>query len=254
MSSAVTKPESNRRKLLPGLSVKDGYTPHPFDEEFGVRTSGLVAGRHLVSGHKHDRYNTAYYGVAPSIFRRLLARWRCAPQPAALDAYSFIDCGAGMGRAILLASELQFRQVTGVELNPVLARIARQNISVWSQAGRARTNIELVEADVTEYAFPQGYCVLFLFNPFGAPVMRRLLKSIAQQFAERPGQLDLLYVNYEQEHLLEMTPGFVRHYLGKVQRSQPDAIADHKILANQPDSEYAAANHEDCSVWRWAGR
>ena len=48
--------------MLPGLKVGEGYTRHPFDEEFGVRTSGLVAGRHLQSGHRHDRHATAYYG------------------------------------------------------------------------------------------------------------------------------------------------------------------------------------------------
>jgi hypothetical protein len=38
-----------------------------------------------------------------------------------------------------------------------------------------------------------------------------------------------------------------------VSRSRADAIADHKILANQPEGEYAASNWEDCSVWRWVG-
>jgi len=39
-----------------------------------------------------------------------------------------------------------------------------------------------------------------------------------------------------------------------VRRSMTDAIADHKILANQPDGEYAACNYEDCSIWRWTGK
>src|ERR1022692_3959149 len=60
------------RRLLPGLSVKDGFTRHPFDVEFGVRTSGLVAGRNLKSGNPNDRHVTAYYGVAPSVFHSLI--------------------------------------------------------------------------------------------------------------------------------------------------------------------------------------
>jgi hypothetical protein len=36
-----------KRRRLPGLAVKDGFLLHPFDEANGVRTSGLVAGRHL---------------------------------------------------------------------------------------------------------------------------------------------------------------------------------------------------------------
>jgi hypothetical protein len=94
---------------------------------------------------------------------------------------------------------------------------------------------------------------VFLFNPFGAPVMRRLLGALAKSFAGRPGQLDLLYVNNEQEHVLERQAGFSRLYLGQVGRSRADAIADHKILANQPEGEYASSNWEDCSIWRWVG-
>jgi hypothetical protein len=50
---------------------------------------------------------------------------------------------------------------------------------------------------------------------------------------------------------LEAARGWARLFLGKVRRSKEDAIADHKIMANQPEGEYASANFEDCSIWRW---
>ena len=102
-------------RLLPGLAVADGYMRHPFDLEFGVRTSGLIAGRHLKTGHRHDRHNTAYYGVAPSVFKSLLACWRRSRPVAPVSEFSFVDLGSGMGRAVLLASELPFREIVGVE-------------------------------------------------------------------------------------------------------------------------------------------
>jgi hypothetical protein len=161
-----------------------------------------------------------------------------------------------MGRAMLLAAEMPFRAVVGVELNPTLVRIARRNLRLWRKAGRARAPMRLVHRDAAEFEFPNGPCVAFLFNPFGAAVMRRLLKSIAKGFDDRPRELDLLCVNNEQEGELEAARrwGFVRLFVGEVPRSRADAIADHRILANQPDGEYAAANFEDCSIWRWAGR
>jgi hypothetical protein len=242
-----------RQRLLPGLSVKDGYTRHPFDLQYGVRTSGLVSGRHLKSGHPHDRHNTAYYGVAPSVLQALIARWRRCPQQAPLDAYTFVDLGAGMGRAVLLASEYPFRAALGVELHPTLAGIARKNLRLWRSAGREKAPMRILGSDVLDFTFPAGPCVAFLFNPFQAPVMRKLLKALAREFAQRPGMLDLLYVNHEQEHLLEMQKGFTRLFLGQVRRSREDAIADYRILANQPDGEYASSNAEECSVWRWMG-
>ena len=160
-----------------------------------------------------------------------------------------------MGRAMLLAAEMPFRAVLGVELNPTLVRIARRNFAMWRKAGRPRAPMRMVQGDAAEFRFPDGPCVAFLFNPFGAAVMRRLLKSVAESFRDRPGELDLLYVNNEQEGMLEEArrSGFRRLFVGEVQRSRADAIADHRILANQPDGEYAAANYEDCSIWRWTG-
>jgi SAM-dependent methyltransferase len=227
--------------------------PHPFDELNGVRTSGLVAGRYLKSGHVHDRHATAYYGVAPSVFASLLRRWQKSRPAAAMDDTTFIDVGAGMGRAVLLAAEMRFRSVVGVELHPTLVRVARRNVTLWRKAGRVQAPTRIVHGDAAEFELPAGPALLFLFNPFGAVVMRRLLKSVARQVARRTAQLDLLYVNNEQEVVLEGQAGFVRLWSGKVKRSAEDARADRRILANQPDGEYASANYEDCSIWRWTG-
>ncbi len=255
-AGAVTTEQAVRggRQLLPGLKVGDGFMRHPFDLEFGVRTSGLVAGRHLASGHRNDRHSTAYYGVAPSVLQGLVVRWRRSRPAVPLDEFTFVDLGAGMGRAVLLASEYPFRAVVGVELNAKLTRIARRNATLWRAAGRARAPMRIICGDAAEFKFPEGPCVAFLFNPFGAPVMRRLLGGLAKSFAGRTGQLDLLYANNEQERVLERQEGYARLYLGQVRRSREDAIADHRILSNQPEGEYASSNWEDCSVWRWVGK
>jgi hypothetical protein len=156
-----------------------------------------------------------------------------------------------MGRAVLLASELPFRRVVGVELNPTLARIAGKNLTAWRALERARAPMKMICGDAVEFPLPSGPCLAFLFNPFGAPVMRRLLAAWSKAQSEEPRPLDLIYVNNEQEGEIERQKGFHRLYLGKVQRSRADAIADHRILANQPEGEYTASNYEDCSIWRW---
>ncbi len=158
-----------------------------------------------------------------------------------------------MGRAMLLAAEFPFRAVIGVELNPTLARIGRKNMAMWRKAGQARAPMRMLCKDATDFELPAGPCVVFLFNPFGAPVLRRLLSIWRHGFAGHEKQLDILYVNNEQEHVLRRQAGFVRLFAGEVRRSRADAIADHKILANQPDGEYAVTNWEDCSIYRWIG-
>jgi len=252
-SSSHPAPGERKPKILPGLSARDGYTPHPFDLENHVNTSGLIPGRHLKTGHRHDRHSTAYFGVAPSVFHSILQRWRRTRPAAPFEDFTFIDVGAGMGRAVLLAAELPFRRVIGIELNPVLARIARNNISAWRDAGRVKAPTRLNCADVTEFAFPQRPCLLFLFNPFGETVMRRLLRRLSSRMDRPAGHLDLLYVNNEQERTICLTSGFTRIFQGQVRRSPADAIADHRIMANQRRTEYMATNFEDCSIWRWTG-
>jgi len=241
-------------RLLRGLSVKDGLIRHPFDLEFGVRTSGLVAGRHLASGRRHDRHVTAYYAVAPSVFHGVIVRWRRCRAHAPLDAYTFVDVGAGMGRAMLLASAYPFRAVVGVEQHPTLARIGRRNMALWRAMGRPCAPMRMHCRDAAEFPLPEGPCLAFLFNPFGAPVLRRLLRLWSSAFANRPGELDILYVNNEQESVMEHEPGYTRLFHGPIRRSHADAVADRTILKKQPGAEYAATGWEDCSIYRWTGK
>jgi SAM-dependent methyltransferase len=253
-NKSKAKQARSGRRLLPGLAKKDGLIRHPFDLEFGVRTSGLVAGRHLGSGHRNDRHITAYYAIAPSVFQGIIVRWRqCRPQ-APIDAYTFIDLGAGMGRAMLLAAEYEFRSVIGVELHSSLARIARKNLALWRSAGRTRVPTRLYCRDACDFPLPHGPCVVFLFNPFEAPVLRGLLRTWKQTLAQRASCLDILYVNNEHDRVLRTEPGFERLFLGQIRRSHADAVADSSILKRQPGAEYAAPGWEDCSIYRWTGK
>jgi hypothetical protein len=45
---------------------KEFVAMHPFDERFGVETSGLLFAEDLPSGKKKDLHNNGYFGVAPS--------------------------------------------------------------------------------------------------------------------------------------------------------------------------------------------
>ena len=243
-----------RKRRLPGLTKKDGYLRHPFDVAHGVETSGLVHGRDLRTGHQHDKHSTAYYGIAPSVLTQLCARWRGLPLKAHPMDYSFIDLGCGMGRAMLLASEMPFREVIGVELHPELAAQAQANVEIWERSGRARCPIRVVCGDVAEFAFPKDPCVAYLFNPFREPVVQALLKHIGAEFAGRSGELDLLYANDEMASAIENHGGFARLWTGLVPLSEEDEAADRAILENQPDGEYAWSTEEPSSIYRWIGK
>jgi SAM-dependent methyltransferase len=215
---------------------------HPFDERYGVETSGLIGGEELRSGHKHDVFNTAYYAMAPSRFQRVMEYWLADESHPAIENYSFIDLGCGKGRAALMASEFRFREVVGVELHASLAKIAEANVAAWKAAGRAKCPVRIVCQDATEFVFPPGPCLFYLFHPFRSPVLERLIERIESDFASRPGMLDLIYFNPEGGELLEAHGGFERLWTGVVPMSEEDAVADR-----------VASPDDLCSVYRWTG-
>ena len=214
---------------------------HPFDEIHGVDTSGLVPAADLLTGHPNDTHVTAYYGIAPSILRGIVAMWRDTPPPEPIHRYTFIDLGAGKGRAILVASELPFHAVFGVELNPALAAIARANLAIWQAAhtqdptAPALAPTQVIEADALSIDLPATPTLLFLFHPFEAPVLKLLLRSVETAFATRPGQLDLLYVNAECAEVLDNHPGFTLVWSGKLPMSPEDHTADLAAIAQQAE-------------------
>jgi SAM-dependent methyltransferase len=215
---------------------------HPFDERHGVDTSGLIGGGELRSGHKHDLFNTAYYGMAPSRFQHVLAAWIADDSHRSIENYSFVDLGCGKGRAILMASELSFREVIGVELNRPLARIAENNITAWTASGRAVCPVRVVCQDAIEFVFPDGHCLLYLFNPFTAPVLTQLIERVESTFATRPGMLDLIYFNPQDEGLFDAHKGFKQLWTGTVPLSDEDAKVD-----------WVASPEDICSLYRWVG-
>lgn len=242
----------------PQEKIREPEAVHPFDEIYGVETSGLIPASELSTGHENDEHVTAYYGVAPSILRSLVDDWKKSDPPHRIDAYSFIDIGAGKGRAMLVASQLGFRAVVGIELNPTLATVARRNVDAWLDAHRADATapaispITLLEQDALATDLPVVPTVLFLFHPFEAPVLKRLLRRIESRFARRPRELDVLYVNSECRELLDEHPAFERLFLGKVAMSPEDHAADLAAIAQQ--KEYGSTGDEECAIYRYIGR
>jgi len=172
--------------------------PHPFDLAHGTDTGGLITGADLASGHPSDPHIAGYAAVPPSRFHNILSRWQASNPPHAVAEYMFIDLGCGKGRAVLLASEYGFREVIGIELNTALAATARDNADRWTAAGKARSPIRIEQGDALEVTLSDSPCVVFLYNPFDAPLMQRLADRLAAEFQNRPADLEVLYAKPEQ--------------------------------------------------------
>jgi SAM-dependent methyltransferase len=220
-----TARQAIQRTLGPRGATKPAL--HPFDDEHGTDTSGLVSGGGLFSGHEHDRFSVAYYGVSPSRMRRAVAQWRETPGTADVSEYTFVDIGSGKGRAMMLASELPFREVVGVELSASLYQVAEKNLEMWRESGRALSPMRLVQGDALGLRLPEGRLLIFMYNPFLAPMMRRLLERVEAAAGGRRGEIDLLYVVPQQEAVFGEFPGFELLWSERIGMSEVDAAADH---------------------------
>lgn len=197
---------------------------HPFDQRFGTDTSGVIGGASLATGHPHDAYITAYAGIAPSRFDAAVERWSGTLGNARLEDYTFIDLGCGKGRALLLASRLPFREVIGIELNPELASIAQHNAERWQSLGQAHSRIRVDVGDATEPPLPAGPALLFLYNAFGEPMVRRLADNITS--SKPPEAVDVLYQNAYHADEFTREKRFSELWRAEIPLSAEDVAAD----------------------------
>jgi SAM-dependent methyltransferase len=229
---------------------------HPFDQRHGTDTSGLLEGPVIQRGTTAKLEElTAYYGIAPSILEGLLDIWLQRTEPAApIERTVFLDVGAGKGRAMLLASQLPFLRVEGVELSPALVAIAEQNIALWlaDESANPLSPIVLHHADATRITLPPEPTLAFLFHPFEAPVLQRFLRHVERSVTAQPRAFDLVYANAEHNSLLDSHPAFERLWLGRVPMSAADHVADLAEIAQQ--SEYGSTGDELCAIFRYRGR
>jgi SAM-dependent methyltransferase len=227
-----------RKGLRPGSRTidraKEYVSVHPFDRQFGVETSGLLFAEDLPSGSHKDLFNAGYFGVAPSAFRQILHRLQLD-----FEKYTFVDLGSGKGRALLIASEYPFRAIVGVELSPKLHAIAVANIANYRGSAQRCQDIRSIEADATEYSFPDGPLVVYLWNPFEAPVFTSVLANLEATLARNPREVYIVYIQPDLDPLLEASRFWRKLWRDEFQMSEEDYAAH----AFPPRAEL-------CSVYR----
>ena len=201
---------------------------HPFDQKYGTDTGGYLGPEDLVKGRANDALNNGYSAVAPSVFHEACRRWR-ETLPALsgrIEAYSFVDVGAGKGRVLLLASELPFRKVIGVELCEELARIAQKNISRWNRVSRPKARIRVVQGDAAKFQWPRTPLLVYLYNPFACSLVAQMAENLAAAAASGSGLADLIYVNPTCADILSKQGLFAHLWTVRIPMDAADQKAD----------------------------
>jgi hypothetical protein len=159
-----------------------------FDRRFHVDTAGFIPLDRLAIGSTNRDFGFAYDPIQPERFQRTAGSLALRHED-----YIFIDFGSGKGKSVLLASELPFKKIIGVEFSPDLYQIAQRNIQTYQNPNQKCKDIELVCMDAAEFPIPPVPAVLFMFNPFGKEVMERVIENVRRSYEAHPRELYVAY-------------------------------------------------------------
>jgi hypothetical protein len=124
------------------------------------------------------------------------------------EDFIFIDFGSGKGRVLLLASELPFKAIIGLELSKQLHQVAQRNVAVYKSAGQACKRIECVLTDAALYEIPPAPTVCYFNNPFREPVMTQVVRRLEASLDLTPRQMFILYYVPWCQHLFSRSKYF----------------------------------------------
>ena len=169
----------------------EGWLEARMERRLGIDTAGvdhdLAALGVTAAGLAHAH---AYQPVQIGVFARIL-------RAAAIDPalYTMIDFGSGKGRALILGAECGFGRLIGVELAPALRAAARRNLDAYQKRRPHAPPIELHCGDAAVWPIPEERLFIFLYNPFGEPVLGRIARRLEISLRRRPRDVIVAYRN-----------------------------------------------------------
>ena len=184
--------------------------PDDFDLKHGTDTSGLlpvwtftVTSPNALFGHRYDPTSAEDLITAIQFLHEDLSR------------FTFIDLGCGKGRPLLVASGFHFKQIVGVEFARELVEIARRNLDILGIS-----NASVLHADVTDFSFPDGKLVIYMFNPFTEDVMLRIVEQLRHSLATT---IYIIYTNPKCSDILDSS-GFLKRLGSPPSGAYPQTI------------------------------
>jgi SAM-dependent methyltransferase len=112
-----------------------------------------------------------------------------------VSGYTFVDMGSGKGRMLLLAAELPFRRIVGVEFASDLCALARKNVETYRNSNQACFQIEPLHMDAMLFKFPPEPSIIYFYYPFERFVMEPVIRNLNRSLAEHPRDVIVVYFN-----------------------------------------------------------
>lgn len=185
------------------------------ERALGIATMGRVEAVEAAGAGTRPQHldNAVFY--APLQFPKFDRLMRAA-RPFDPARYTFIDYGAGKGRALALAAGMGFRRIVGVELFESLCRQARENIDALARRDPGAAGIELLCMDAAAYQPPPGPLFCYFYNPFDDVVMRKVLARLEAACRAEPRPIIIAYSNPQHAAVFDSAPFLTARYRSDV--------------------------------------
>jgi SAM-dependent methyltransferase len=180
------RPSSRRAEYV----EKKQRADRKFDAEVGVTTGGVAYLYDLTIAGPNARFGTNHVATDPTEFELAMAHIDIDVPSA-----TFVDLGSGKGRSLILAARYKFQRIIGVEFARELHEICVDNIQRAFPAPADAERITPILGDAADFAYPDQPLVLYLFNPFDAPVMAAAARHAFASWQAHPRPIRVVYLN-----------------------------------------------------------
>lgn len=184
-----------------------------FDDKYGTETAGIREIGSLRDQSAATRFAVQYQPSSEGAVRGSIRHLNIP-----FSDFIFIDFGSGKGRVLLVAAEFSFRQVIGIEFSDELHKIASANIAKLPADLNTDDRVRSIHGEAGEVALPRADLVCYLYNPFGAPVLERVVGQIIEHHRRHRCRIFVIYVDPRHRSVFERTSAFtvVREHPGEV--------------------------------------
>lgn len=150
---------------------------HFQERRLGIQTEAVIELSELGIDNPECKY---YSPTEYNSFAKMMRAAKINP-----CEHVFLDFGAGLGRAMILAAAYPFKRILGVELSGELVARAKENFRRCKDKLRCR-NLEIEAGDATTYRIPDDVTVAYFYNPFFGDVLSRALVNLRTSLENFP--------------------------------------------------------------------
>jgi hypothetical protein len=172
------------------LMIEDRHN-RAYDDKHSVETAREVSLDAAGVGQDDVRRGNSRYRAT---WERLIRR---AIEELEIDCsrHTFVDYGAGKGKAMFVAADYPFKRIVGVEYAPHLHAIARKNCESFQSERQRCFRLESFCGDVLNYELPAGPVVCFMCNPFDEATLQSVFDTWRERCAAGERDIRILYLN-----------------------------------------------------------